>query len=200
MRGSRCQGLAGGYRSAALEGGSVRGSPCGEPARLRSGLTAPPLLRLAALSGTRETCLRTGTFLRTLPPLRRAPTLCDRLPWHLRPQDPGRRRREAHARAGGADRDRGPRRRSRSLRIVGSPRDLDRSRTISPPFGIPGIPAPADANSEAARAILPDGSIANVSRHSVSSTEWIQDRSNVFPGRTKTCCEAGPEMTIRSPA
>jgi hypothetical protein len=34
--------LAGGYRSAASEGGSVRGSPCGDPARLRLTSLRPP--------------------------------------------------------------------------------------------------------------------------------------------------------------
>src|SRR3989304_5811523 len=33
----------------ASEGGSVRGSPCGEPARLRTGLTVPPVLPTAGV-------------------------------------------------------------------------------------------------------------------------------------------------------
>ena len=52
---SRCQGLAGGYRSAASEGGSVRGSPCREPARLRLTSLRPHSFGLLRYFDTCET-------------------------------------------------------------------------------------------------------------------------------------------------
>jgi hypothetical protein len=74
-----------GFCSAASEGGSVRGSPCGEPARLRLTSLRPHSFGLLRFLGTRET-LRTGTFLlRTLHPLQRARTLCTSLRGPLRP-------------------------------------------------------------------------------------------------------------------
>lgn len=67
----------------------------------------------------------------------------------------------------------------------------DRLRNVSPGARWSGMPAPAEENSDAVRN-RPAARTVYVSRHSVRSTEWTQERSKVAPRRGKQRAYAGP--------